>query len=122
VGFDAWLDHDLACLLDDPIPHGRHSQGSLPSVGLGDVDTQHRLRAVVPGPQVLRSRLKEGCDALTLHLCHAEAIDARAPPIRSSCLPGPPQHIGPVDAVGERMEPTVPAPVGRPVSPALEVS
>jgi hypothetical protein len=36
-------------------------------------------------------------------------------------FPGPPQHIGPEDAVIERMEPTVPAAFGRQGELALEV-
>jgi hypothetical protein len=53
--------------------------------------------------------------ALTLHFFEAEAIDARAASLRAYFTPGPPQDVGPVDAVIERVEPTVPTPFGRSV-------
>jgi hypothetical protein len=37
-------------------------------------------------------------------------------------FPGPPQPIGPEDAVIERMKPSVPAPLGRQIKLALEFS
>jgi hypothetical protein len=61
-------------------------------------------------------------DTLALDIFDAHAIDARSTSVRSHFQPGPPQYIGPDDAVVQSVEPTVPTPLGRKVKSALEVS
>jgi hypothetical protein len=115
------LEHHLARLLDHAIPHRGNPQRPLTAVRLGTIPPPSRRRFVAPSPPVLCESLENLRHALTLHLCEAEAIDARAFSLRAFFLPGPPQHVGPVDAGIERVEPTVPTPLGRSVSPALEL-
>jgi hypothetical protein len=52
----------------------------------------------------------------------AHAIDAGTSLIGSHFFPGPPQHVGPDDAVIQRVEPTAPIPLGRKVQSALELA
>ena len=48
--------------------------------------------------------------------------DAGASSVCSHFFPGPPQYVGPNNAVIQRVEPTAPIPLGRKVQSALEVS
>ncbi len=61
-------------------------------------------------------------DAVALHIFDAHAIDAGSASVRSHFYPGPPQHVGPDDAVIQSVEPTAPTPLGRKIQSALEVS
>jgi hypothetical protein len=58
----------------------------------------------------------------TVGIPYGHAIDPAHAAIGADLLPGPPQNIGPEDAVIPRMEPAVPAPLGRQVESALELS
>jgi hypothetical protein len=122
VGREARLDHPRARVLDHAIPHRGTPQRPLAAVWLGNVPPQYRLRLVAPAFQVGRTGLKEAVPALARNILETTTIGARTPSMRADCLPGPPQQIGPDDAIVERMEPSVPAPVGRSLSPALEWS
>ena len=122
VGFNDRLDHDFTRLLHHPIPYGRNPARSLPSVRCGEIDPPHRLRSVAPSPSVLLERLEKGCHALLLDVCDPDAVDAGTAPSRSDCSPGPPPPIRPEDAVVARMESAIPAPLGRLVELALELS
>jgi hypothetical protein len=65
---------------------------------------------------------EEALDTLALHILDAHAIDARTSPVLSHLYPGPPQNVGPDDAVVQSVEPAVPTPLGRKVQSALEFS
>jgi hypothetical protein len=67
-------------------------------------------------------RLEKGGHALRLDVCYPDAVDAGPAPMRSDFSPGPPPPIRPADAIVERMESAIPAPLGRLVSRALEWS
>jgi hypothetical protein len=67
-------------------------------------------------------RLEKGGNALRLDVCYPDTVDAGTTPMRSDFPPGPPPQIRPEDAVVERMESAIPAPLGRLVSRALELS
>jgi hypothetical protein len=122
VGFKKWLDHDLARLLDHPVPHCWNPKWSLPSVRLRDIDPQHRLRSVAPRPEVLLKRLEKGFYALLFDVVYPDTVHASPSPVRSDFSPGPPQYVRPKDAVVERLEAALPAPLGRLVELALELS
>ena len=49
--------------------------------------------------------------ALALHVFYGYAIDTSCASIPAHFTPGPPQNIGPENAVVERMEPSIPAPL-----------
>jgi len=113
VGFKDRLEHDLTRLLPHPIPDGRNPERSLPSVRFGDGDPQHRLRSVAPSPEGLLERLEKGCSALLLDVLYPDPVGASTTPMRSDFSPGPPQYSRPEDAVVERLESAIPAPLGR---------
>ena len=113
IGFAARLDHQHARVWDHTVPHRRHPSRALPSIRLGEIDPPPRWRSLPPGPQIRFDPREARVHSLALDLRSADAIDAGTPPVRASFSPGPPQHSGPVAAVVERMDPTVPAPVGR---------
>jgi hypothetical protein len=113
VGLEERLDHQLARVLDHGIPHRGHPQRPLSAVWLGNVPPPYRLRLVAPAFQVVRHGMREAVHALALDSLDTKAMDARAPSIRPYFLPGPPQHIGPDEAIVARMDPSVPAPLGR---------
>jgi hypothetical protein len=51
--------------------------------------------------------------SLAFHLLDGHAINPGRSAVGAHLLPGPPQDIGPEDAVVQRMEPSIPAPLGR---------
>jgi hypothetical protein len=116
------LDDNLACLLDHPIANGWDAQLTRTSIRLRNLHPQHRLRTIRLRLQVRGEIRKVRLDAVAFHLFDGDAIDACAPSIGSHFYPGPPQHIGPDDAVIQSVEPTAPTPLGRKVQSALEVS
>jgi hypothetical protein len=61
-------------------------------------------------------------DASAFYIFDAHAIDSGASSVGSHLFPGPPQHVGPDDAVEQSMEPTVPTPFGREIQSALELA
>jgi hypothetical protein len=70
----------------------------------------------------LLERLEKGGNALRLDVFSPDPVAAGTAPMRSDFPPGPPQQIRPEDAVVERRESAIPAPLGRLVSRALEWS
>jgi hypothetical protein len=122
VGLADGLDHDLARLLHHPISHRGNPSGALPTVRLGDVHSQHGLRAICPGPQVLPDLLHKLLRPLAFHLLDGDAIHPGRSAVDADLLPGPPQDIGPDEAVIQRVQPSVPAPLGCQVESALELS
>jgi len=60
--------------------------------------------------------------AVAFHIFDADAIDAGASLVGSHFLPGPPQDVGPDDAVIQSVEPTAPIPLGRKIPSALELA
>lgn len=98
-----------------------------PGFRFGEPDRPHGLPRAplgsIPLCLQVRGKSREGrLDAVAFHIFDAHAIDAGASSVGSHFLPGPPQHVGPDDAVIPRMEPTAPIPLGRKVQSALEVS
>ncbi len=122
VRLEQRLDDDPTRLLDHPIANGRDPQRALSTIGLRDLHPQHRAGAIPPRLQVLRELAKVRLDPEALHILDAHAIDARAAPVRSHLYPGPPQHVGPDDAVVQSVKPSSPTPLGREVPSALEFS
>jgi hypothetical protein len=108
--------------LDHPIAHRRDAQRALPTVRLRKVHPSHRLRAIPPRLQVRRTLVEEALDPAALDILDADPVDACTPPVRSHFFPGPPPHVGPDEAVIQRVEPTVPTPLGRQVQSALALS
>ena len=100
----------------------RHPERSLPSIRFGDIDPPHRLRSVAPSPQVLCKRLEKGGYPLPLDVVYLHRVEAGTSALGAHCSPGPPPHVRPEHAVVARMESALPAPLGRLVSRALEVS
>jgi len=113
------LDPDRTRLLHHPLPDGRHPARSLPSSRCGEIDPPPRLRPVAPSPSVGLERLEHGGHALRRAVCSPDTGDAGTARRRSDVPPGPPPHLRPEDAVVERMESAIPAPLGRLVSRAL---
>jgi len=70
----------------------------------------------------LRKRLEKGVYALLFDVVSPDTVGASTSPVCAYFSPGPPQYIGPKDAVVERMESAIPALLGRLVEPALELS
>ena len=122
VRLEPRLDDDFARRLDDPIANGRDPQRARATIGLGDLHPQHGAGAIPLRLQVLGELAEVGLDPVALDVLQTHAIDARAPPVRSHFHPGPPQHVGPDDAVVQRVEPPGSTPLGRTVQSALEFS
>jgi hypothetical protein len=70
----------------------------------------------------LVTRLANGGDPLPLDVVDLHLVDAGPSALGAPCSPGPPQHVRPENAVVERMESAIPAPLGRLVELALEWS
>jgi hypothetical protein len=70
----------------------------------------------------LPDRFQKVLSSLAFHLLDGHAINPGRSAIGAYLLPGSPQDIGPEDAVIPRMEPSIPAPLGRSVESALEFS
>jgi hypothetical protein len=122
VRLEQRLNDDLARLLDHPISDRRDPQRTLTTIGLRDLHPQHRLRSISLGLQVSSEFPKENLDTMALYILDAHAIDAGTSAVGSHFQPGPPQYIGPDDAVIQSVEPTAPTPLGRKIQSALEVS
>jgi hypothetical protein len=116
------LDHELARLLDHPVADRGDPQRTRATIRLRDLHPQHRLRAIPFRPQVVRKRVQEAVDAVMLHIFDAHTIDPGPPPVRSHLHPGPPQNVGPDDAVVQSVEPSAPILLGRKVQSALKGS
>jgi len=71
--------------------------------------------------QVRGKSRKVRLDAVAFHIFDADAIDAGASSVGSHFFPGPPQYVGPDDAVIQSVEPTAPTLLGRKAQSALEV-
>jgi hypothetical protein len=80
------------------------------------------LRAIDLRLQVRGKSREVRLDAVAFHVFDADAINAGASSVGSHFFPGPPQYVGPDDAVIESVEPTAPTPLGRKVQSALELS
>jgi hypothetical protein len=74
------------------------------------------LRAIDLRLQVRGKSREVRLDAVAFHIFDADAIDAGASLVGSHFLPGPPQYVGPDDAVIQSVEPTAPTPLGRKVT------
>ncbi len=89
---------------------------------------EHDMRHIEAGKDAARPEyileLGEAADfdAVAFHIFDADAIDAGASSVGSHFFPGPPQYVGPDDAVIESVEPTAPTLLGRKVQSALELS
>jgi hypothetical protein len=70
----------------------------------------------------LFKRLEKGGYPLPLDVVYLHLVDAGTSAIGADCSPGPPQHVRPAHAVVERMASAIPAPLGRLVALALELS
>jgi hypothetical protein len=70
----------------------------------------------------LLKRLEKGGYAPVLDVFDSYPVNAGTAPIGADFSPGPPQHVRPEDAVVERLEAALPAPLGRLVELALELS
>jgi len=66
--------------------------------------------------------LEKRCYALLCDVVSPDTVHASPSSIGSDFSPGPPQHVRPEEAVVERMESAIPAPLGRLGELALEVS
>jgi hypothetical protein len=122
VGLEDGLDPQRARLLHHPVPAWGNPPGALPPVGLGNVHSQHWLRAILPSPQVVPDVRQTLLHPVALHRFDGHAIAPGRSARGAHLLPGPPQHVGPEEAAIPRTEPAVPAPRGRPVASALEWS
>jgi hypothetical protein len=120
--FKERLDDDFARLLDHSISNGRDPQQTCPTIWLRNPHLQHRAGAVTLRLQVVRECSEESLDALAFDLFDPHAIDSGNTPVYPHFFPGPPQHIGPDDAVVQSVEPSVPTPLGRKIQSALEFS
>lgn len=120
--FEQRLDDDLARLLGDPVTNTWNSQRAQTTIRLRDLHPQHRLRAVRPRLHVVGKLTKERLHVATLDVLDAHAVHAWRSTIRSHIYPGPPQHIGPDNAVMQGVEATAPTPLGRSIQFALESS
>jgi hypothetical protein len=80
------------------------------------------LRAIDLRLQVRGKSREVRLDAVAFHIFDADAIDAGPSSVGSHFFPGPPQYVGPDDAVIQSVEPTALIPLGRKVQSALEVS
>ena len=122
VGGKARLDPERARLVNHPVSHGRNPEGAFPSVRLGAIDPPPRLRSVAPSPQVLFTRLEQGGSPLPLDGVYVHLVDAGTAARGAPFSPGLPPPVRPAQAVVERMESAMPAPLDRLVSRALEWS
>jgi hypothetical protein len=122
VGCHDRRDHDLTRLWPHPLPDGRHPARSLPSVRFGAIDPPPRRRPGAPSPSGWLARLEKGGHARRLDVCSPDPVDAGTAPMRSDFPPGPPPPSRPEDAVVERRQSAMPAPLGRLGSRALEWS
>jgi hypothetical protein len=61
----------------------------------------------------LFKRLEKGGYPLPLDGVYLHLVDAGTSSIGAHFSPGPPQHVRPENAVVERMESAIPAPLGR---------
>jgi hypothetical protein len=66
----------------------------------------------------LPDRYQKLLSSLAFHLLDGHAINPGRSTVGAHFLPGPPQDIGPEDAVIPRMAPSIPAPLGRSVESA----
>jgi hypothetical protein len=113
VGLKNRLDHNLARLLHHPVAYRRYPQRPLSTTDLGT-----RTRSTGCGLYFLAFRSCSICPrnpstSLPFDVFDGLAIYPRTPTFPAYFFLGPPQHIGPEHAVIERMEPSVPAPLGR---------
>jgi hypothetical protein len=70
----------------------------------------------------LLKRLEKGFYAPLCNVVYPDTVNACTSPVRSDFSPGPPPYVRPKDAVVERLESTIPPPLGRLVELALELS
>ena len=119
VGFKARREHARTRLWPPPLPDARHPERSVPSLRCGESAPQHRLRPGAPSSSGWRERLENGGNALRLDVCSPDTVDAGTAPRRADFPPGPPQESRPEEAVVERREAALPAPLGRLVELAL---
>ena len=119
AGLTPRCSHERARRLDPPVAPRREAQRALPTVRLRQVHPSHRLRALPPRLPVHRPLVKAALDPAALDILEADPVDARTPPLRAHCFPGPPHHVGPDEAVIPRVDPAVPTPLGRQIQSAL---
>jgi hypothetical protein len=119
VGVTARREHARTRLWPPPLPDARHPERSVPSLRCGERAPQHRLRPGAPSSSGWRERLENGGNALRLDVCSPDTVDAGTAPRRADFPPGPPQESRPEEAVVERREAALPAPLGRLVELAL---
>jgi hypothetical protein len=115
VGFKDRLNHHLASLLYHPVAHRWDTQWPLSAIRFRDVDSQHRSWSVCTCLQVLLNLIYKLFHSLPFHVLDGHAIFPGAPTVSADFFPSLSQNVRPEYAVIERMEPTVPAPLGRQV-------
>src|SRR5262249_25517507 len=116
------LDYHLRRHLHHAISYRRNAQWTLFPVSFRNQAPTYRVRSVLACSQIssdfveplLRSTLFDGLDAFT--------IDARCACVAASSHPRLPQDVTPVDPVVQRVEAPCPAPLGRHVQSALQLS
>ena len=113
VGLDARLAHQRARWLHHAIPPRGHPQPPGSAIWRGHGHPQPRRQRVLPALQVVGHGLQEAAAAGARDIGEAPAIAPCAAARGPYCLPGPPPHVGPEDALIARLEPSIPAPFGR---------